>query len=354
MLSFLFLAVFSSIRTVCFGVTASDPNKYIWSEEPGNSDGSGNQWYKAYLSTSFGYVPVPKASDPLTAAVSFQDTLLFFTRSGKWALYGSNPGDFYVRQTVGRKGCVAQNALYADENFVYFVSTEGLERYNGSSDKLLSEMVQPEYAKIANVNKMFVTKWNRQIRFYYPYTGSPVNNRCLIWHTVFEEWMLDTDTYVSYAVPWTDGDDNYELIEASSLSPALYYAEKDYNSAGKAIDFEYDCKYDSFGSPAQRKRWPKFFPLLEGQDRNYPVSVGIDKDRANSPTYKTLLLLGGGSVVGSSTVGTAVVGGTSGFQPIPMRIPGYAYYWQVRIKRKAINNPIRFIGYTLSLRAKKL
>ena len=208
---------------------------------------------------------------------------------------------------------------------------------------------------MADVDKAFVTKWKRHIRFYYPSSGSPVNNRCLIWNTVLEEWMMDTDAYVSHALPWTDGNDAYELIEASSTAPTLYYTEKESNNVGKAIDFEYDCNADSMGNPAQRKRIVRFIPLLEGEGRDYPVEVGVDKDRENLPRWVTYPLTVGGATIGSFNIGDGTkIGRIVEFEPKRIRIPGYAYYWQVRVKRKAINNPVQFIGYVLSIRAKRL
>lgn len=338
-----------------FGVSAADPNKLIWSEEPGNTDGSGNFWYNAYLSTGFAYIPTSKASDPITAIIPFQDTLYVFTRSSKYVLYGSDPGSFTLRQATGKKGAVSQNAVFADENNLYFAADDGLYRFNGAQDEIISELVQNEYESIADINDIFITKWKRQVRFYYPASGSSVNNRCLIWHTVFEEWMLDTDAYVSYAVPWTDGDDPNRLVEMSSTSPRAMYAEQGYNNLGKAIDFQYYCKNESFGLPAVRKRIPKFFPILEGDGGDYPVSIGIDKDMEDDTRYTDLDLAVGGARIGQFNVGDGtLIENVVQFKPTRVRISGFAYYWQPRIKRKAINNKVRFIGYTLSLRAKRL
>lgn len=338
-----------------FGISASDPNKMIWSEEPGNDDGSGNLWYKAYLSTGFAYVPVSKASDPISALVKFQDNLFIFTRSSKHVLYGSDPGTFIIREAMGKKGAVSQNATYADENFIYFAAPDGLYRFGGAKDEIISENVQTEFESMADVDKTFITKWKRQVRFYYPASGSPVNNRCLIWHTVFEEMMLDTDAYVSHALQWTDGNDPNNLVEASSTAPVLHYAEQDYNNLGKAIDFEYHCKADSGGIPAMRKRIVKFFPLLQGENGSYSAQVAVDKDLEDNPRWHDYPLSTGGPKIGTFKIGDGTkIADIVQFQPKRFRISGYGYYWQPRIKREAINNQIRFIGYVLSFRTKRL
>lgn len=342
-------------KNLLIGQSAADPNKLIWSEAPGNDDGAGAFWYNAYLSTSFIYVPTSKASDPITALASFQDNLYIFSRSGKWTLYGSDPGSFTLRQATGKKGCVGQNALFVDENNMYFAAPDGLYRFNGSKDDIISTLVQSEFASIANINNICTTKWKRQIRFYYSASGSPVNNSCLLWHTVFEEMTKDTDTFVSYAIPFTDGDDADQLVELSSVAPRATYAEVDYNNHGKAIDFIYYCKNDSMGIPAMRKRLTRFFPLLEGDGGNYPVQVGVDKDMEDETRYVNYSLKQGAALIGQFAVGDGtLIEKNIQFKPTRFRISGYAYYWQVRVKRRAINNRVRFIGYVLAIRTKRL
>lgn len=338
-----------------FGVSAADPNKLVFSEDPGNDDGAGHEWYEAWLSTSFIYVPSPKANDPITAIVPFQDTLVIFTRTNKYVLYGTDPGSFTVRQASGNKGATSQNAVYADENNIYFVATDGFYRYNGSADEIISDRVQTEVGNIANLDKVFVTKWKRQVRFYYASSGQAFNNHCLIWHTVFEEWMLDTDAYVSHAAVFSDGDDNNELAEASSLVGAVHMAEMDDHNLGKAIDFVYDCKPDAMSNPARKKRIVKFYPLLEGEGGDYPVLIGMNKDRDETDTYTTLDLTTEGAKIGTFLIGDGTtIGGFATFAPRRLRTSGYAYYWQLRIKRRAIKNPVNFIGYVLSYRMKRL
>lgn len=342
-------------KTRLFGVSGN--NRVIWSETPGNpSNLPGNeQWYNAYLSTSFQEFPVANASEPITSIQEFQDNLYIFTSSGKYVLYGDSPRNFIFRESTGKKGSVNNRGVYVDENFIYFVADDGFYRFNGAKDEIISKLVQPEFARIANLKNVSTTKWRRQIRFYYTSSGSAVNNRCLIWHTVFEEWMMDTDCYVSMAIPLLDSNDNGDLIEASSTSPTLFFAEKSYSGLGKPIDFRYHCVYDSMGNPAIRKRIVKFFPLLEGKSRDYTVKVGIDRDLLDNPVFADFPLEVGGKKVGEFKVGDGtVVGGQNQYRPERIRVSGHGYYWQVIVTHRAVNNPVQFIGYVLSFKAKRL
>lgn len=349
----LYLGTFHKNRF--FGVEAADRNRLVYSEDPGNDDGAGNEWYRAWLSTSFIYIPYPKAGDPITAIIPFQDNLVVFTRTNKYVLYGSDPGSFTVRQSTGRKGAVHQRGVWADANYVYFISDDGVYRHNGSSDELISDRVQPEFAGIPDVEETCLTGWKHQIRMYYATPLSSVNNRCLIWHTTLEEWMMDTDTYVSYAVPMTDGNDVPNLIEMSSNQPTLLYADQNPHNLGKQIDFEYQCNYDSFGIPAVRKRINKFFPLIEGEGGNYIIQVGVDRDRKDAIRWFDYEITTSAPLIGEFLIGDGtLIGSNTSFKPRRVRVPGYGYYWQPRIRNNAINNKVHFIGYVLSIRAKRL
>lgn len=359
------LSMFTFHKDRAFGISASDPNKLVWSEAPGNPTDAADayhQWYYAWLSTSFIYVPVPKAADAVTGIQSFQDVLKIFLYTNKYDLYGSDPGSFILRQSTGSKGAVAQNAILADENFIYFAAQDGFYRHNGSSDEIISDFtaqgggsIQPEFDGISFPENITIAKWKRQIRFYYGANASPVNTDCVLWHTVFEEWQHDTEVYVNRAIFFADGDDDRRLVEFSSYVPAIYNAEQDYNSLGKAIDFEYRMKYDSMGGPAQKKRILKYFPLIQGVDRAFVITANMDKDFSNNPVENQIILTQNGAVWGQFDWGDGTLwGNDTSFKPTKLRYPGYAYYWQLRIARKGANNPVKFFGVQYNYKPKRL
>lgn len=351
------LSLFTFHKDRAWGVSAADPNKIVFSENPGNPSDqpASNQWYYNWRSVSFVYVPVPKAADAITGIVPFQDVLKVFTYTNKYDLYGSDLASLTLRQSTGSKGAVSQNSIIADESYVYFAANDGFYRHNGSSDELISDKVQSEFDSISYPKNITAAKYKRQIRFYYGSHQSPYNTDCLLYHTTFEEWQHDTEVYVDSAVYFADGDDDRRLVEFSSFVPAIYNAEQDYNSMGKAIDFEYRMKYDAMGGPAQRKRILKYFPLIQGVDRSFVVSVDMDKDFADNPIDNQVILTSQGAVWGAFTWGDGTLwGSASSFKPVKLRYPGYAFYWQMRISRKGANTPVFFFGVQYSYKPKRL
>lgn len=347
-----------------WGVDASDPNKIVFSENPGNPayDPTGaipttarQQWYYEWLSVSYWYVPRPHNGSPITALVSFQDSLIVFTQDNKYVLSGSDRGSLYLRQSTGSKGALSYRGVTNDENNIFFVGSDGLYSFNGSADTKISSLVNPLFDACGQKGMITPVIWNTEVRFYMASQSSPVNDICVIYNKDLEELMLDTDVYVNRAIPYLDADDNGELIEFSSLVPVSYMAEQNYHSLGAPIDFEYRLKYDSMGTPAQRKRLKRFYPILQGVDNSFTIQLMMDKDFEDAPRIKDYFMATKGAKWGEFKWGDGTTfGGDKSFQLKRQSYSGYANYWQLRVARRGVNNRVAFIGAQFSYKTKRL
>lgn len=347
-----------------WGVAASDPNKLVFSENPGNPayDPTGKipttsreQWYHAWLSVSYWYVPRPHNGSPITSLTSFQDALTITTQDNKYVLSGYDRGSLNLRQSTGNKGALSRRGVTSDENTIVLVSDDGFYLHNGSSDEKISTLINPLFDACPRKDKITPVIWKGQIRFYMASEGSTVNDICVIYDKNLKEWVMDTDVYANRALYYNDADDQHQLVEFSSVIPTAYLAEQDYNNLGGPIDFEYRLKYDSMGSPMQRKRLKRFYPILQGVDSTFNLQLAMDKDFENSPKIKDQLLTTNGAKLGAFKLGDGtVLGSSTSFKPKRQSYSGYAYYWQLRVKRKAVNNRVAFIGAQFSYKTKRL
>lgn len=347
-----------------WGVVAADRNKLVFSENPGNPayNPAGTiptvkqeQWYYAWLSVSFWYIPRPQNGSPVTAIISFQDSLIIFTQDSKYVLSGTDRGSLYLRQSTGVKGALSKRGVTSDENRIYFVADDGLYEFNGSSDEKLSSLVSPLFDGCGHKSMITPVIWKNQVRFYMASQGSNVNDSCLIYDKDVNELLYDTETYVNRALYYNDADDDRQLAEFSSLTPSIFFAEQGYNSLGAPIDFEYRLKYDSMGSPMQRKRLKRYYPILQGTDSTFTVRLDMDKDFEDSPKIKEQLLTVNGAKWGEFNWGDGTLYGfDKSFKPKRQSYSGYAHYWQLRVKRKGVNNRVAFVGAQYSYKLKRL
>ena len=340
-----------------FGVSMADKNKMVFSENPGNpSDAAADaQWYYAWLSVSFIYVPRPKNGSPITAIVPFQDNLVIFTQDKKYILSGSDRGNYFLRESTGSEGALSRRGVISDPNFIYFVGHDGIYRFNGAKDEKVSSLIQPLYDKCPLKHEITLALWKSDLRVYLASEFSATHDITAILSGDFGEWMLDTNTWTSRALYYDDVDDQMELIEFSSLTATLYNAEQDFNSLGAPIDFDYRLKYDSRGIPGQRKKFKKYVPLVQAVGKSFPITYGSDKDFEDAPREKQQQLNVGGSKIGEFFIGDGtILTGSTAFKPKKTSISGYSRYMQFRVSREAVNNQVAFMGVQFTYKAKKL
>lgn len=348
-----------------WGVVAGLPNTIRFSEAPGNPawDPTGKiptkpseQWYNEWRSTSFFTIPRPFNGSPVVKLCSFQDNLVVFTQDGKYIISGYDEASFNMRQSTGFKGAIARRGVVQDENAIYFVGDAGLFMFNGSSDVRISDAITPLIDGCPRITEIDATKYKDEIRFYLASSGSTVNNTCIIYNKPLKDIEYDTGIYGDRAIYYDDADDRGQLAVFNSYVGMSYYAEQQvYHDMGAPIDFEYRFKYDSMGSPMQRKRLKRFYPIFQGVDSTFKVGLAMDKDFADAPKIKEQVLSVNGARWGQFKWGDGTLyGGSKSFKPKRQSYSGYARYWQLRVFRNGVENRVAFVGAQFSYKAKRL
>lgn len=310
--------------------------------------------YNKYTSTNFIYAPAPKSGDPITGITVFQDNLIVFTRKTKWVLFGDDPGNFVLRQSSGKKGAVNQDVIASDPNYVYFLSDDGVYRYNGSSDELISDRIQTEIDGIADKTKAGAVYHSNYYRLYYPMTGSTTNDSSVLWDTLNNFWLRDSGTFIDK--PFVNEDN--ELIEGSSRVGAIYYAEQAYSDLGKPLEFIYHTKY--FGDGLHKIFLRRVIPSIRLQTQPYDLNIYIDIDQRNSNSIQSTI----SAQASGATWGSGYTWGSSSSNPfaygsqlvsVPTVMQGSEGYWhQIRFEKTGVDTPVEILSYILQFRSRRL
>ena len=322
-------------------VDAANPTKLVYSE-------LGE--YQQYLSTSFIYAPSPKSGDPITGVKVFQDNLVIFTRKTKYILYGDDPGNFVLRQSSGRKGAVNQDVIQADPNYIYFLADDGVYRYNGSADELMSDAIQTEIDTIADKTEASAAIQNNYYRLYYQSATGVTSDSCLLWDSLNNFWLRDSGTYV--AKPFVN--ESGLLYEGSSLVGALYKSEQAYSDLGKPIAFIYWTKY--FGDGIRRLLLRRVIPSIRLQTQPYNLNIYIDIDLRNTvPLRYTMAAQASGDLWGDGSVwGTTFTWGSNTVS-VPSPLKGTEAYWhQIRFEQTGVDTPVEIMSYVLEFRVRRI
>lgn len=325
-----------------FYVDKTDPAKLYWSDI-----GS----FESFTSTNFLYVPSPKSADPIVGLVVFNDNLYIFTRKTKWVLYGADSTSFVLRKATGLKGAVHKETIKATRSHIYFLSDDGIYRFNGGIDEVISEDITNDVRGIADKTKCSAGIANNRYYLYYPPSGSGTSTQCFVFNINYQSWeSFDTSTYVSRTSLWDGAGDTSQFLVGSNLVGAAYYSEQDtnnYDLMGKTINWEVRTHYHFYKNPANKKRIKRWYPRFASQTGNYSVSCQYDKDFANTPSTTLVNVQGSGNTWGGGGIwGNGLLWGTTALTAPRINVPSTEKYVQYRYLRTGVNNPIEFLGHT--------
>lgn len=332
-----------------FFMSAAEPTKIFFSDLANEL---------SYPSVNFFYVPTPKSADKLTAWTIFQDNLILFTRESKYVLVGSDIASFTLRQSIGIKGATNGFAVTNDRNYVYFCADDGIYRWNGSTDNLLSEKVQPEFKNIADVTKVHLGFWNNQLRVYYPSASSSVQNQMMLLDIVYSQWFIDDKTYTMMPLNLPQDAGN-PLLEFSSLVGAAYYAEQGFNQLGAPIYFKYWTSYNKYISAASKDRIRTFRPLIKPSGFTFTMQIGRDFDFQNVPQLNDYTVTssgatwGGGYTWGASS-SNPTQWGSSSLIDDKASMSGRGKFTQYRFERYGANTPVELYGWVALVKSGRI
>lgn len=307
--------------------------------------------FTSYPTVNFFYVDNPKSPDKPTGWLKFQDNLIVFTHETKYTLYGTDLSSFQLRQAIGTKGAVSQEAMTADRNFVYFMADDKqIYRWNGGDDECISETIEPLLNSIVDVSKVRFHLYRNQLRIYYPAAAGDKSEDMLLLELSRKEsnkslqWFHDEGRVVCGSLEWKLN--NNELIEFSSKVGAIYMGESGESDLGKIIKFRWYSMYKTYTSGSAKDRIKRFRPYVRPAEQPYTLWVGKDIDYLEKPQMGAFPVDEGGSKWGTFTWGDGTLWG-GGAQLIDDKVPmsGRGKQTQYRFACDALAAPVMLLGW---------
>jgi hypothetical protein len=307
-----------------------------------------------WSTVNFFYVPTALSPDHVTGWKIFQNNLVIFTHETKHTIIGSDISTFTRKEAVGTKGAVSQEAMASDRNLIYFMADDlQIYGFNGATDVLLSDKIQPELQGISDPSKVRLDIYRNQLRVYYPKSPSSTNNRMAMYDLIEKEWFLDTDHPVTGSANLYL--DNNQLVEFSALTGQVLYGEIQGSDLGKKLDYKYWTNYktyayrrrngQTFGGATSKKRIKRFRPIVRVTGSDFPMLVGKDMDFANRPDMRVYEVSSGGAKWGAFDWGDGTVYGGSNQIQNRSGMSGRGAHIQYRFERKGVETEVDLYGY---------
>lgn len=180
--------------------------------------------------------------------VIFNDVLIFKNKN-IFKIFGTYPGNYEKVQVYSTKGAIADKSIVTANNIAFFMSTDGIYAYNGTSTDIISEKIKDVFN---NLNKSCLDK---AVGFFYknkyilavPEGNSTVNNLIIEYNTIDKNFMLYRGIEVSSFIELND-----ELLFTNSSGFIYVYGEGD-NFNSQLINAFWETGYSDLGSPNAKK-----------------------------------------------------------------------------------------------------
>ena len=316
--------------------------------------------YETFTSTDFFTAPAPKSGDPITALNTINGYLDVHTMNNNFILSGLDNATFQLDEAPDQNGTYNQQTITQDYNWMYYLTSNGVYRSNGSEAQLISGAAYEDIRNLNRTGACLAVNRNR-LYLWYRSAGSAYNDSCYVWNLNFGSGSKptleshDTDAFVSRAVSSPNDDD--ALMVASSLVGQAYWQElasNDYTNLGGDINFMLATHYFTSGTPSVKKQLSLWLPRFGATSGDYAIRAEYATDqRDNWQLSSNVSTQGSGPIWGSFTWGAETWGTTAEMSP-RLSVPGEHNRIAVRYKHYATRQPHEFLGHTLRNRMRRL
>jgi hypothetical protein len=314
--------------------------------------------YDTFTSTDFIYAGAPKTGDPPVSFNSLNGYLLIRCKNNNFILSGDNNATFSIDEAPDQKGTYSQETVCQDEQFVYFLTDDGLRRSNGSESKLISTAAYEEVKNISNKAGACVAISKGRLYLWYASATSGSNDSCFVWNVNFNYCLESKDTGAYVQRAFTAYGDNDQLIVGSSVVGQVHWQElatNEYNNLGEALQWELRGPYFTNYNPAVLKEFRYWEPRFAAQSGNYSIDCQYAYDlRENWQTLSSQNVQGVGPVWGSGITWGSFTWGTTVSVQSQLSIPGEYQRLAVRYKHTGTRQPCKFYGHSFVLQSRRM
>lgn len=252
-----------------FIVPASDKSQLNWSDS-----------FAPETWPAVNYWDVKKGDgDEIKALFPYLRDLTVFKQYSIHVLSGTSIDDFTLNEADGKVGAVSNRAVTAHGNYLYFIGTDGIYRWNGFKAVNMTEGLIPKTWSAVNKEYLHLAAagaWENYIWFAVP-SGSTAttNNTILAFDVITESWWVFKGITPSCFCIFNDGS-GQKLYSGHATNGYVMRQDVGNGDDGVAIDSYWIGRTFDGGDPMRRKKIKKFF-IADGYETN-DVSLSVSLD----------------------------------------------------------------------------
>lgn len=249
------------------GVASAYPDRIYWSNTFDAED-----WEFDYVDSTNqggGFIDVATFDGSrIQAIVSAFDDVLIFKDKSVHRLSGTYPGEFSLSQVYGAEGTLAPRTVVYNGSRLYFLSSDGLCVYNGTSVASLSEAGDRKLKDIwSRINPSTVANSCAVMKDSVIYLAVPLDGSVINTHVI--EYDVSTGIYSVIELPGVDD----WLILREGQKETLLYLDADtvyrygvgYTFHGETIEASWTSPEITCGSLSSKKSTGRIYMTVDAQ-----------------------------------------------------------------------------------------
>jgi len=204
-------------------------------------------------------VPFNKG-DTGTGLYSLGNNLYLFGKHSIWALYGSSPANFELRNLNNETGMIAPQSLVEYEDLIIFLSTQGIIMFDGSnirniSNTKVNRLIESWASRKTPVGAI----WDSKYILAYTPSGESYNSEVLFYDLTRGAFGKFKNVHIESWSNWNGGTDSNEAYFGSSNQSTIYQWDIGGHDDGYEIDSFYETPALSYGSKTNDKSIKRFY-----------------------------------------------------------------------------------------------
>lgn len=313
-----------------------------------------NDWDSA---NNAGTIIIPSGNgDTGTGLYSFAGALYIFQKHAIWGLYGNSPANFELRNISNETGLIDKRSLVEYDRVLIFLSTNGLQMFDGSNLRNLSNgKVNNLINSWASLTTPAAVLWQNKYVISYTPNGGSTNSEALFYDITRDKFGKLEDVYANAWSVWGGGSDSGEIYFGSSNQGTIYKWDAGGNDDGYELTTRYNTPSLNFGTGTNEKSVKKIY-LQQIALGDWDMSVTQYTDITSTETASSINLLSGTTALWDvaqwdvdewSSEGTLITTRITEFQ-------GIARYYKYQFYQSGYDEGIELLGLTGTARVRRL
>lgn len=291
-----------------------------------------------------------------TGLYSLNGVLYIFQRRSIWAVYGTSPVNFELRNITNEIGMINRKTLVEWNDILVFLSDKGVYLFDGSNLKNASEnLVNSDIDSWANKTTPAAILWRNSYLISYSPSGEAYNNEALVLDLTKLIWGKFTKIFANLWSAWGQGTDNGEIYFVSSNQSSVYKWDTGTNDDGYEIRTFYSTPSLGFDANVSDKTIKKFYvqQVVQG---DYSMTTTMFSDISSGSTTSEINLS-----TGTDSLWDVAVWDVDTWSDedslITTRIAefqGIAKYFKFQFEEEGLNTGLEILGITVTERQRRL